>query len=119
MINHSLGIQRDPDFPGFKHFVLQPTPDPDGVMTWAKGHYDSMYGRIESEWKTGEGVTEYRFSIPANTSATVYLNATSPEKITESGSPLGQANGVSLLGIEAGQVKLRVQSGEYRFEVRD
>lgn len=30
MFNHSLGIERDVDFPGFKHFVLQPNPDPTG-----------------------------------------------------------------------------------------
>jgi alpha-L-rhamnosidase len=119
MMNYSLGIQRDLDYPGFKHFVLRPTPDPDRVMTWANGHYDSMYGRIESSWKIGEGMTEYEFSIPANTSAKVYLPADSYDKVSESGMPLGQANGVSLLGIEDGQVKLRVQSGEYRFVVRD
>ncbi|HZH62143.1 MAG TPA: family 78 glycoside hydrolase catalytic domain, partial [Metabacillus sp.] len=28
MMSHSLGIERDQDKPGFKHFILQPTPDP-------------------------------------------------------------------------------------------
>ena len=119
MINYSLGIQRDLDYPGFKHFVLRPTPDPDGIMTWAKGHYDSMYGRIESSWKIREGMTEYRFSIPANTSATVYLHADSYEKISESGTLLERASGLSLLGIEGGQVKFRLPSGDYHFVVRD
>jgi len=51
LMSHSLGIQRDPDNPGFKHFILQPTPDPDRRMTFAEGSYDSVYGRIESAWK--------------------------------------------------------------------
>ena len=49
MMSHSLGIERDE--PGFQRFILQPEPDPTGVMTWAEGYYDSMYGRISSAWK--------------------------------------------------------------------
>ena len=52
-------------------FVLQPTPV--GDLTWAKGHYDSVYGRIESSWKIENGTFRYHFSIPANTAATVRL----------------------------------------------
>src|ERR1035438_7636066 len=39
MMAYSLGIQRDE--PGFKKFILQPEPDPTGVMTSAEGYYDS------------------------------------------------------------------------------
>ena len=28
MLNHSAGIERDENEPGFKHFILQPEPDP-------------------------------------------------------------------------------------------
>ena len=56
MIANSLGIERDE--PGFQKFVLQPEPDPTGVMTWAEGHYDSMYGRISSAWKIEGGVAD-------------------------------------------------------------
>ncbi|MEZ5072963.1 MAG: hypothetical protein R2751_18960 [Bacteroidales bacterium] len=36
--------------PASRTFVLQPTPDPTGEMTWADGWYDSMYRRISSRW---------------------------------------------------------------------
>jgi hypothetical protein len=52
-------------------WVLNPTPV--GDLTWAKGHYDSVYGRIESSWKIDNGKFCYRFAIPANTTATVRL----------------------------------------------
>lgn len=54
MCNYSLGIQRDENYPGFKHFILKPEVDVTGAMTYAKGYYDSMYGRINSSWKKEE-----------------------------------------------------------------
>lgn len=73
MYNYSLGICRDEANPGYKHFILKPEPDPTGKMTHAEGHYDSMYGRIESSWKREGDKTVYNFTVPANTSATLYL----------------------------------------------
>ena len=70
MYNYSIGIQRDELSPGFKHFFLQPMPDPTGKMTSAQGYYDSMYGRIESSWKVEGRQVTYDFTIPTNTSAT-------------------------------------------------
>lgn len=117
MYNYSLGIQRDPDHPGFKHFVLQPTPDPDGVMTWAKGHYDSMYGRIESSWKQSGKQTTYQFTVPANTTATLRLPATSARQVKESSKKLKKASGIRLLGQEGDRLLLELQSGSYEFVV--
>jgi alpha-L-rhamnosidase len=73
MYTHSLGIQRDETSPGYKHFILQPTPDPTGKITFAKGHVETMYGKISSEWTKHGNKTTYRFTIPANTSALVKL----------------------------------------------
>jgi alpha-L-rhamnosidase len=73
MYTHSLGIQRDPESPGYQHFILQPTPDPSGKITYAKGNVETMYGTIKSEWRKKGNQTTYRFLIPANTSAQVKL----------------------------------------------
>ncbi len=73
MQSHSLGIRRDEQSPGFKHFLLKPEPDPTGNITHAEGHYDSPYGRIESSWRREGKTTVYRFTVPANTSATLFL----------------------------------------------
>lgn len=77
MINYSLGIQRDENHPGFKHFILKPVADPDKKMKFAEGYYDSYYGRIESKWSYSDDMQKitYMFSIPANTSATLQLPA--------------------------------------------
>jgi alpha-L-rhamnosidase len=73
MYTHSLGIQRDSESPGYQHFILQPTPDPTGKITYAKGNVETMYGKIKSEWIKQGNQTTYRFTIPANTSAQIKL----------------------------------------------
>lgn len=120
MCSHSLGIQRDESAPGFKHFFLNPEPDPTGSMTHAEGFYDSPYGRIESSWRRTEKGTEYHFTVPANTTATLYLSARSLDNITESGHPIGESEGIEPAGTtDHGQQALELLSGSYIFEVSD
>jgi alpha-L-rhamnosidase len=121
MYNYSLGIERAPSDspkggePGFKHFILQPEPDPTGKMTYAKGYYDSMYGRIESSWELKDNTCNYRFVVPANTTATVYIPASSEKDVTESGKQASKATGLKFLRMENGKVVYLVGSGEYKF----
>lgn len=118
MYNHSLGIERDESHPGFKHFVLQPEPDPTGEMTFAKGHYDSMYGPIESGWEKKGDICQYRFKVPANTTATLYLQAAGADKIKEGNTPLTSSKDIEIVGEEDGKVIMKLHSGEYRFSVK-
>ncbi|NEW81595.1 MAG: family 78 glycoside hydrolase catalytic domain [Mariniphaga sp.] len=113
MMAYSLGIQRDE--PGFKKFILQPEIDPTGQMTSAKGHYDSMYGRIESGWRLENGKKIYSVAVPANTTATLYLPVTDPKKITEGGNSTSKVKGVRFINYQKGKVTLEVQSGNYEF----
>lgn len=118
MYNYSLGIQRDPDCPGFSHFMLKPMPDPSGEMTWTRGHYDSMYGRIRSEWKIeGKGV-RYQFSIPANTKATPYLLAQKLSKVREGELKVKKSQGIGVIKDGDGWVVLKLEPGEYVFFVK-
>ena len=73
LMAYSLGIDRDPSAPGFRHFVLHPEADPTGQMSWASGWYDTPYGRISSSWKHVGGKVEYEFSIPEGCTATLRL----------------------------------------------
>lgn len=118
MYNYSLGIERDEQSPGFQHFLLHPEPDPTGEMTYAKGHYDSMYGRIESSWEIQNNSCNYHFRIPANSSATLSLKAASTEDITEGGKPFASSKGVKYRGMRHGKHVFIVPSGEYDIQVR-
>jgi alpha-L-rhamnosidase len=115
MYNYSLGIQRSPEHAGFKHFILKPTPDPDRVMTFAKGYYDSVYGRIKSEWKILGSKLSYKCSVPPNSTATLYLPAKSPEKITESGKSIISWKDVK---VEGESLAIPLTSGDYVFELK-
>lgn len=116
MYNYSLGIQRDPDSPGFKHFILQPTPDPDGVMTWAEGHYDSVYGRIDSAWKVDKNHLSYKATVPANTTATVYIPTDNKNSVKEGKKPADKAAGVRFIEYKDGKAVYELQSGNYEFK---
>ena len=64
-----LGI--NPGEPGYGKIIIKPQPG--GGVTWAKGHYDSIHGRIESAWKIAGQQFTLNVTIPANTSATIYV----------------------------------------------
>ncbi len=108
MIAYSLGIQRDE--PGFQRFILQPTPDPTGEMTWAEGYYDSMYGKIYSKWEVKDGQLHYEAKVPANTTASLYLPAKSESDVAD-------ADGCEMLKFENGNAVYQLKSGDYAFTV--
>ncbi len=105
MMDTSLGIRRDEQHPGFKHFFLCPEVDASGKMTNASGHYDSLYGRIESSWQKTVNGFVYRFVVPANTTATV--------KLAKPAHTL-RCNGKEIFW----QENIEIGSGIYYFEVR-
>jgi alpha-L-rhamnosidase len=111
-----LGINNDDDHPGYEHFVLHPVPG--GGLSWAKGSYRSIRGTIESSWRTDSQTFTEDVTIPANTTATVYVPAKSVERITEGGAPASQAKGVRFVGMDGGAAVFMVGSGKYSFATR-
>lgn len=113
MYNYSLGIKRDENSPGFKHFILQPEVDTTGHLTFAQGHYDSMYGRIESRWEQKANATTYAFTIPDNTSATVILPAPSLKSVKWDGKRLNRQLTKAMFDKQKKQIRLELTSGRY------
>ncbi|MGL6194640.1 MAG: family 78 glycoside hydrolase catalytic domain [Thermoguttaceae bacterium] len=64
-------------------FFLKPTPLE--TLTWAKGFYDSVYGRVESEWKVENGKFKFRCVIPTNTKAVLLLPNMNSETVSVNG----------------------------------
>jgi alpha-L-rhamnosidase len=85
-------------------------------LTWANTRYDSIRGRIVSNWKREEGRLTMEVTIPANTPATIYVPTTDINSVTESGQPVAKAADVKFLRMEAGAAVYRVDSGAYRFQ---
>jgi alpha-L-rhamnosidase len=107
---YAAGIDTTVDSPGFKEIVVHPHLD--ARMTSARAEYDSIYGKIISDWKgTVAGPFALRVTIPANTSATVFLPAIAGARLTEDGNTVeAQA--------ENGSFVVRIGSGSYIFEVK-
>ncbi len=65
------GITLDSTVSGYQKFVLKPRPG--GHLTHAKAYLETAHGRIESSWQLEGDKFNYRFVVPANTSASVEL----------------------------------------------
>jgi alpha-L-rhamnosidase len=66
------GIRPDPEYPGFKEFVLAPFV-PEG-LEYVQCSYESPYGKIVSNWKVvKEGVVQYNMKIPEGSKARLIL----------------------------------------------
>ena len=108
------GINFDPAQPGFKHIIIKPLLV--GDLTYVKASHQSLHGLIASQWrKRGDRLT-LAVTIPANTSATLFVPSKDAVTVTESGQPAAQARGVTFLRAEANAAVYAVGSGTYRFE---
>ncbi len=115
MCQSVLGIRRD-DAPA--SFRLAPVPDPDGAMTWAKGHVDTVRGTYESSWERTDAGYAYIVTVPAGVSAPLTLKAPSLEAVTESGKALHEAECVFDAAWADGEFRCILGSGTYRFVVK-
>ena len=55
-----LGINFCESAPGFKKILIRPFIDKSGIITKAKGFYNSVSGLIEVEWNISGGICEYK-----------------------------------------------------------
>jgi alpha-L-rhamnosidase len=111
---HDLaGIQDDPAGPGFKKIIIKPAIV--GDLTWVKASYDSISGKIVSEWsRDGQNIT-LDVVIPANTTATICVPATDSNSVHEGGRPAAFSQGIKFLKMEGTYARYEVESGDYTF----
>jgi alpha-L-rhamnosidase len=111
-----VGIDLDPEAPGFKRIVIRPTPV--GDIAWARGSYDSIRGKIACHWlRDGDGFA-LSVTIPANATATLHVPTKDAQGITESGRPASTAPGVEFQRVEGDSAVFRIGSGSYEFTSR-
>ncbi len=119
MFSRLAGI--DSEDAGYNHILIHPMPpSPDSnpdhpPINWVRAHYDSIHGRISTSWKRNKDSFELDVSIPANTSATVYLPARDSAAITEGGNKLSDVKSIKPLRTQSGNILLSVESGTYHF----
>ncbi len=107
------GIRTDPDSPGFKHIIIQPTVV--GDLRFVRASHDSPHGKIASAWELASNQFSLDLSVPVNTTATVYVPAKNAQVVRESGRKVRHSAGVRFSRMEKGAAVYEVGSGNYAF----
>ncbi len=107
------GIQLDPSHPGYSHFTIKPAVV--GDLRYARTSFKSIKGDIISNWQRDGSQLCMDITIPANTTATVYVPAKDASDVTESGKPTAKATGLKFLRVENNVAVYAVSSGTYQF----
>jgi alpha-L-rhamnosidase len=110
------GISNHPENAGFKKILMHPYPV-DG-LDYVTASYRSVHGEIKSAWKKADGIFNWEISLPANTSATVYIPATNKKQVSESGKKASSAKGVKFIKMENNYAVYEVASGTYNFSAK-
>ncbi len=108
------GISQTEKSVAYKEIVIK--PEMVGDLTWAKASYQSSYGEIRSEWEKSGTSVKMNVTIPANTTALIYIPFSSGSVIKESGKDISEMKDFQVIGEENGRKVVRIGSGEYKFE---
>jgi hypothetical protein len=111
---HDLaGIQSDPATPGFKHIIIKPAVV--GNLSFVQASYYSVHGKISVEWSRSGTEFTLKTLIPANTTATLFLPARSPNSVKETNKPAAKVAGLRFLRQESNVVVYEIGSGRWQF----
>ncbi len=113
LFQYVAGIERDSERPGFQQSIIHPYPGSE--LTYAKAEYASMHGLLKTHWQRDTHRFTLHITLPANTTATVYLPTDTGTQIQESGKRVEEAEGVSSVREENGYALFEIGSGEYEF----
>ncbi len=112
-----LGINADPAQAGWTRVVIRPRPG--GGLTWAKGSYHSIRGKIEVSWQQpAADAFSLDVTIPPGVAAVVYVPARDAARVSEGAGPASRAAGVTFVKMDDGAAVFEVGSGQYRFAVK-
>jgi alpha-L-rhamnosidase len=109
------GLDTDESGPGYKHITIRPHIG--GGFTEVAADLQTYYGHLASHWKLNNGKLSMQVEIPANTTAKVYIPASSADRIREGGKPLSEVQGIKPGGKEKDYVMVKLGSGKYDFTI--
>ncbi|GAA4702720.1 family 78 glycoside hydrolase catalytic domain [Nocardioides conyzicola] len=101
--------------PGYQKIQVKPAVG--GALTHGSGHYDSVYGAIDTDWTTTGDDLSLAVDVPVNTTADIVVPAGNQYAVTEGGHLLADVDGVTDVTAADGTVTVTVGSGHYEFEV--
>lgn len=90
---------------GFQKLLIKPHIDVG--LDYARGHYDSIRGRIAVSWEKSQGKLDFEISIPANVTAQVIL---------PSDNPAHDAQAIAKASSAEQAIELELGSGTYHIQ---
>ncbi|QIL41910.1 family 78 glycoside hydrolase catalytic domain [Pedobacter sp. HDW13] len=98
--------------PAFKKITMK--PEMINGLDQVTAGYHSAYGLIKSSYSKTDNKFNWKISIPANTTATLYIPAKNKNAVTES---LGSIRDLKFIKLEKDRAIYEVGSGDYEFVV--
>lgn len=90
-----------PGAPGFEHILIRPRPG--GDVKRASARFESLYGPITTRWESAPDGFELDVTVPANTTADVWIPATDPRDVSHTAATfLRMRDGCAVFTIEPG-----------------
>jgi len=107
------GIRPADDAIAFNKIEIR--PETVGNVTWTKANYKSPYGNISSSWEKGRGQFKLEVSIPANTTASIFLPVKNNATIMVDGQNIKTRHDIKFVGYHDGKAEIKAGSGNYTF----
>ncbi|GGN80074.1 rhamnosidase [Streptomyces albiflavescens] len=87
--------------PGYREIVIRPRPG--GDVTSARADFTSVYGPVSTRWRQRAGHFTLICAVPANTTAEVWIPASTPKAVTHThGTFLRQEEGCAVYQVGSG-----------------
>ena len=107
------GIRSSDSLTGFRQIEMKPYPVKG--LDHVAASYHSVRGMISSSWSATDGQFSWDVTVPANTTAEVYIPAASSADVTEGGKKADGAESVKFLRQEGSRAVFQIGSGTYHF----
>ncbi len=109
------GIRQQEGSVAYRNLLIKPTVV--GDITNASANFMSPYGKVSSAWTLENTIFQLKLSIPANSTALVYLPVTGNATVSEGGKPVEQVEDIHFVKEESNCIVYKIGSGEYDFRV--
>lgn len=111
MFQHLAGIDMKEN--GFRKILIR--PEPNQTLGPVSATYHSINGAIRSAWSVEGEHLKMEVSVPANTTAEIWIPALSEEQVKEGNSPIAKMDGLLQKEMQGKYLRLEVGSGTYTF----
>ena len=109
------GIRQTESSSGFHEVIIKPA-FPGGLAS-TDVSYESVYGRIRSQWKNNDEALEMTVEIPVNCTGLIVLPSTDPGLITENNIPIASSKFLEIKARDNVSTTVEAGSGVYHFRI--